>query len=195
MKSNLRFENKFEYDMRIRVEILNSIVVNFNHTKYLYQIPTTNLNSHWGLTRYNFFYVLNIELDKLFNENSKNQKFSFFNLFKKLENNNCEFGIEKSLIDSYRIKLEEKLKPFQYVDDKGLKKSLITKYRNEIFSHTDGLFSIGPKNNDFFIKVDELIETGFYIINDLSKIVLNKQPYTFHNSIEINNFYVPSIIK
>jgi len=173
-------KEKFRNEITIRIDILRNVTINYNYTKHLYtNFSATTISTYWEHIRYNLFYVLIIDLAKLFVEND-NQKFNFFKFLIKLEKGDYKkLGVAQSTIDNYRKKLNVYSPFFKSVE----------KYRNEIFAHTDKLTGIGP-TRAFFIQLEDIINLGFNMANEISKIIVNTEIINTINCTDLSDLKI-----
>lgn len=173
-------KEKFRYEMTIRMDILRNVSINYSYTKHLYtNFSSTTVSTYWDHIRYNLFYVLIIDLAKLFVDND-NQKFNFFKFLIKLEKGDYKkLGVAQSTIDHYRKKLNVYSPFFKSVE----------KYRNKTFAHTDKLTGISPKRA-FFIQLEDIINLGFKMANETSKTILNTEIVNTINCTDLSDLII-----
>ena len=172
-------KEKFQRDMVIRVDILRNISIDYNYAKYLYQDSISmNLNQHWSRVRHNFYKILFIDIAKLYsNPKSGNQKFNFLKLLTRLEKGDYKkFGMRIERITHFKSELDSHKIFFEVVRE----------YRDTLFAHTEIQAGIGP-TDIFFSKLEEIINLGFNICNEISKAILNKEIVNIINLIDLSD--------
>lgn len=171
----------FAHRIIIRDEILRGIAINYVYADFLFnKVPDKILNEHWSLIRYNFFKLIVLDLAKLFINKRETHKLNFFTFLNQLESPEYRnLGIAKTQIESFRGKLNKYTNTFKGIE----------KIRDKTIAHTDNLSSIAP-NKTFFPIVKEIINLGFEILNECSKVVLQKEVINIMDNVDLKNFNI-----
>jgi hypothetical protein len=170
----------FQNKMSLRVDILNSVSINYNYTKHLFMnFKPSEIGDHWGFIRHNLFKMLTIDLAKLF-VNSSNQKVNLFKLFEQLEDGKYkDFKIDKKIIEVYKIKLRKYRKFFKEIQH----------YRDKLFAHTEINAGVSPLNV-FFLQLNDLINLSYEILNEISLTIIKREYTNVIDKIDLRNFKV-----
>lgn len=176
-------ETKFDFEnkMTIRVDILRAIAINYTYYDFLFNnVSKENINLHWDQIRHNFFRLLFIDLAQLFVEKKNTHKLNIFTLFTSLEVGHYRnLGVHEDRIHYYRKELN-KYKTFV---------SVIEKYRNQLFGHTEISAGIVP-HKLFFSNSRKLINLTFEFLNEISETISRKNIANILETMNIDDFKI-----